>query len=353
MKRTPLLSALAIFLGLGLMAVAAMAPERAVPADLSAVNAEMTKAATSFLESLSAEQRGKAGFEWKDAERLNWHFIPRARKGLPIKEMNDDQRKLAHALLKSGLSEAGFTKASTIMSLEAILREMEGPNGKMVRDPELYYVSLFGKPGGTATWGWRWEGHHLALNFTVVGGKFVVGAPAFMGSNPGVVKEGPRKGLRVLGDDEELGRKLVKTLKAEQAKDAVVAEKAPPDVLLMPGKKVELQAPAGIAWGKLDAEQQALLWKIIGEYAGRLRGELAKQDLDAIEKAGKDKVAFAWAGGKEVGEGHYYRVQGPTFILEYDNTQNNANHVHSVWHDPANNFAEDLLKKHYEQEHTK
>lgn len=353
MNRPRILPVLAVFLGLGLMAFAALAPERAVPADLSAVNAEMTKAATSLWESLSAEQRTKAAFEWKDAERLNWHFIPRARKGLPVKEMNEDQRKLALALLKSGMSDAGFTKATTIMSLEAILREMEGPNGKMVRDPELYYVSVFGKPGGAATWGWRWEGHHLALNFTVVGGKHVLGAPAFMGSNPGVVKQGPRQGLRVLGDDEELGRKLVKLLKPEQAKDAIVAEKAPADILLMPGKKVELLTPAGIAWGKLDADQQALLWTIVGEYAGRLRGELAKQDLDAIEKAGKDKLAFAWAGGKEVGEGHYYRVQGPTFVLEYDNTQNNANHVHSVWHDPANNFGEDLLKKHYEQEHTK
>jgi hypothetical protein len=346
-----ILPALAILCGLGLMAAASFAP--AAPADLSALNAEMTKAATAWWESLTPEQRGKSSFEWKDAERLNWHFIPRARKGLPVKEMSEPQRKLALALLKTGMSESGYGKATTIMSLESILREMEGPNGKMVRDPELYYFSIFGKPGGTSTWGWRCEGHHLALNFTVVGGKFVVGAPAFMGTNPALVKQGPRQGLRVLGDDEELGRKLVKSLNADQAKTAIYDVKAPADVILMPGKKPGPLEPAGIAWDKLDPAQQALLWNLVEVYAGRLRGELAKQDLDKIGAAGKEKLAFAWAGGTDAGQGHYYRVQGPTFTIEYDNTQNNANHVHSLWHDHADNFAEDLLKKHYQEEHSK
>jgi hypothetical protein len=354
MKTRQILPALSMFLGFGLLAAAALLPERpAAPADLSELNAAMVKAATAFWEGLTPEQRGKAGFEWKDAERLNWHFIPRTRKGLPVKEMSEAQRKLAHALLQTGLSESGYQKATTIMSLESILKELEGPTGKMVRDPELYYFSVFGKPGGAATWAWRCEGHHLALNFTVVGGKFVVGAPAFFGTNPALVKDGPRKGLRVLGADEELGRKLVKALNADQSKVAVFDAKAPADVLLMPGKKPGPLEPPGIAWGKLDETQQGLLWKLVEEYAGRLRGELARQDLEKIAAAGKDKLVFAWAGGLEQGQGHYYRVQGPTFTIEYDNTQNGANHVHSLWHDHADNFAENLLKRHLEQEHSK
>jgi hypothetical protein len=348
-----ILPVLGFVLGLGLIAAAALAPERPGAADLSALNAEMTKAAGDLLQSLTPEQKAKASFEWKDAERLNWHFIPRARKGLPMKEMTAAQRSFANALLQTGLSESGFTKATTIMSLESILREMEGPNGKMVRDPELYYVSIFGKPGAASTWGWRWEGHHLSLNFTVVGGKFITGGPAFLGTNPALVKQGPRTGLRVLGDDEELGRKLVKGLKPEQAKAAVIDAKAPADILLMPGKVPGPLEPAGIAWGKLDADQQALLWKLVEVYAGRLRGDLAKQDLEKVAAAGKEKLVFAWAGGLEAGQGHYYRVQGPTFTIEYDNTQNNANHVHSVWHDHASNFGEDLLKQHYREEHSK
>ncbi|HYE99288.1 MAG TPA: DUF3500 domain-containing protein [Planctomycetota bacterium] len=342
---------LSVAAGLALMAVAATALRPAPSDDLSAVNAEMTKAATAFWKALSPEQQQKAGFEMKDPERLNWHFIPRSRKGLPVKEMSPEQRKLADDLLATGLSEMGFKKATIIMSLEAILRELEGPNGRMVRDPELYYVSVFGQPGAAATWGWRFEGHHLSLNFTVVGGKIVLGAPSFFGSNPGMVKSGPREGLRILGEDEDLGRRIVKSLDADQKKAGIIDVKAPADVLFVPGKRPGPLEPAGIAWGALKPEQQALVWDLVQLYANRMRPEMARADLAAIEKAGKDKLNFAWAGGLEPGEGHYYRIQGPTFTIEYDNTQGNANHVHSVWHDHANNFAEDVLKKHYAEGH--
>ena len=345
------LQAMSVAAGLALITLTATAHRPAPSEDLSAVNAAMTKAATDFWNALSPEQRSKAAFEMKDPERLNWHFVPRARKGLPVKEMSPEQRRLADTLLLTGLSEMGFKKAATIMSLEAILREMEGPNGRMVRDPELYFVSIFGKPGEAATWGWRFEGHHLSLNFTIVGGKVVVGAPSFFGSNPGVVRSGPREGLRVLGEDEDLGRQIVKSLDEGQKKIAIIDAKAPADVLFVPGKRPGPLEPAGIGWGALKPEQQALVWQLVELYATRLRPELAKADLARIEAAGKEKLTFAWAGGLEPGHGHYYRVQGPTFTLEYDNTQNGANHPHSVWHDHANNFAEDVLKKHYDQDH--
>jgi hypothetical protein len=267
--------------------------------------------------------------------------------------MTPDQRKLAMALLGTALSAKGLEKATTIMSLEQVLFEMEGPNGKMKRDPELYYFSIFGTPDPKGTWGWRLEGHHVSINITIAGGKAIAATPAFLGSNPGEVKNGPRKGVRVLGNDEEMGRAIVKSMSDEQKTVAIYAKDAPKEMILVPKEKVRPLDPAGIAWGKLDAKQQEAVWTLIQEYANRLRGELAAQDLAKIETSGKDKVSFTWAGGIERNEPHYYRIQGPTFIIEYDNVQNGANHVHSVWHDPASNFGEDILKAHHEAEHNK
>jgi hypothetical protein len=324
---------------------------------MAQVCAEMAQATSAFWKSLSPEQQAKARFEFADAERQNWHFIPRERKGLPLKEMNPDQRKLALALLATGVSKSGYEKATTIMTLESILAEMEGPNRKFPRDPELYFFSVFGTPDPKGTWGWRMEGHHVSLNYTIVAGALVAGTPCFLGTNPAWVKEGPRKGLRVLGNDEELGRTLVKSLSDEQKALAILSKEAPGDILLEPGRVAKSGAkpldPPGLSYAKLGPDQQHQLWKLVEEYARRLRGELAERDLARIEKAGREQVTFAWAGGLELGEGHYYRVQGPTFVLEYDNTQNKANHVHSIWHDPASNFGADMLKEHYRAEHPK
>jgi hypothetical protein len=348
-----LMTTISVAAGLSLMAVAALTVEPR-GTDLSKTAGEMAEAAGAFWKSLTPEQQKTAGFGFDDKERLNWHFIPRDRKGLPIKEMKEDQRKLALALLATGLSKSGYDKATTIMTLEPILAEMEGPNRKFPRDPELYYFSIFGTPGAKGAWGWRVEGHHVSVNITVAGGNAVAAAPAFLGTNPGLVKEGPRKGLRVLGNDEEMGRTLVKSLSDDQKETAIISKDAMKDfkeIVLTPDKKVEPLSPSGIAWGKLGPPQQEQLWTLIREYANRLRGDLAEQDLAKVERTGREKITFAWAGGLEAGQGHYYRVQGPTFIIEYDNTQNGANHVHSVWHDPASHFGQDILKRHYEQEH--
>ena len=341
--------------GLALMAVAALTVETPArrPADFAKVSEEMVAAASGFWKSLRPEQQAKARFEFKDEERLNWHFIPRDRKGLPIKDMTADQRKLAVALLSTALSSKGLEKATTIMSIEQILAEMEGPNRKMPRDPELYYFSIFGTPDAKGLWGWRVEGHHVSLNITLADGKAITATPAFLGSNPGEVKNGPRKGLRVLGNDEEMGRAIVKSLTDEQKAVAVFTKDAPKEMILVPKEKVRALDPVGLGWAKLDAKQQDAVWTLIQEYANRLRGELAERDLAKIDKAGKDKIAFGWAGGLERGEPHYYRIQGPTFVIEYDNVQNGANHVHSVWHDPASNFGEDILREHHEAEHNK
>jgi hypothetical protein len=238
-------------------------------------------------------------------------------------------------------------KATTIMSLDEILRDMENGTGP-VRDPELYYVSIFGKPEATGTWGWRVEGHHLSLNFLIVDGKEITVTPSFFGSNPAEVRQGPRIGLRVLGTEEDLGRQLVKSFTDEQKKIVIYTNAAPREIITGNNRKATALTPTGLVASKMDKTQQKLLQQIIEEYVRNYRPELADDDLKKIEKAGWGKIFFAWAGGLEPGEGHYYRVQGPTFLMEFDNTQNNANHIHTVWRDFEHDFGEDLLREHYD-----
>jgi hypothetical protein len=314
---------------------------------------QMAAAANKLLASLKPEQTAKAKFDFKSDTRLDWHFIPKERKGIPLKDLTTDQRQLALDLLAAGLSAQGFKTASTIMSLEPVLAEQEGAGRTFPRDPALYHVFIFGQPDPKGTWGWRFEGHHLSASFTIVKGEFFASTPSFFGSNPAEVKQGPRKGLRALDAEEDLGRQLVKSLNDEQRKTTVVNAKAPADIFTAAKRKVEPLAAEGITAAKLDATQRATLLKLIQRYVERTRPDLAAADLAKIETAGFDKIQFAWLGGVEKGEGHYYRVQGPTFVLEYDNTQNNNNHVHAVWRDFASDFGEDLLKKHYTEDHAK
>src|SRR4051812_8509852 len=312
------------------------------------IASEMAVAAQHLLATLTPEQKAKAQFEMTDEERKNWHFIPRVRKGLPLKEMNQGQRLLAQALLSTGLSPQGYGKAAGIMSLEDVLKELEQGKGP-VRDPENYFVSIFGDPSGKAGWGWRFEGHHLTLNFAAGGGDVSV-TPSFFGTNPGEVREGPRRGTRFLAQEEDLGCALVTSLNEDQRKAAVVMETAPKDVINAPGRN-EFTKPEGLVQTKLTAEQKAALAQIIHLYLERHRSEIAAEEWEKAEKAGLDKVYFAWAGEIEPGKPHYYRVQGPTFVLEYDNTQNNATHVHSLWRSAEHDFGDDLLKRHYDESH--
>jgi hypothetical protein len=237
---------------------------------------DMASTAQAFWKSLTPEQQAKAGFEWKSEERLNWHFIPRPRKGLPLKEMNAEQRQAALAVLKSGVSQQGFKRIETIMSLEEVLQKIEQGRGP-ARDSEMYFVSVFGKPGD-ATWGWRFEGHHLSMNFTVVNQQ-AVGHPAFMGTNPGEVKDGPKKGTRGLGEEEDLGRALVIALSADQKKAAIVAEEAPKDIITGNARQAKLLMPQGIAYSALETAQKQQLMNLVKVYANWLRPELAEQDI--------------------------------------------------------------------------
>ncbi len=309
--------------------------------------ADLAGAALMFLEVLTPAQREEAIQPFASAERMNWHYVPRSRAGLALKDMTPVQRDRARALLATGLSAEGLRKAAEIMRLEEILRELE--DGSIVRDPDRYYVTIFGAPGSATPWGWRVEGHHLSVNVTVAGDDAIAGAPLFFGANPAEVRAGPKAGLRVLAGEEDLGRALVTSLDAGLRKVAIIATKAPSEILTGADRRIVRERPAGIAAGRLPPAQRSSLLRLVEEYCRRLRPDIADADLAEIDRAGTERIHFAWAGGLKKGEGHYYRIQGPTFLVEYDNTQNDANHVHAVWRKYDGDFGEDLLKAHYER----
>jgi len=337
-------------------ALAVLAVGSTIAADRS--SSAMASAATKFLDSLTPDQRQEATFAFNADERLRWHFIPTEmypRKGLLVKQMTEPQRRLAHDLLKAGLSQRGYMTASQIMDLETVLDGIEAaqrtretsPRGQpLVRDPEKYFFSIFGTPSTHDTWGWRVEGHHVSLHFNVVNGSLVAAAPTFFGSNPAEVREGPKKGLRILGAEEDGARALVESLDASQREKAIFKKEAPGDIITMANVKIDPLAPEGIPMSALNANQRALLTKLIDVYTGYMAADIAADRVARLEKAGEDKIVFAWAGPMERGKKHYYRVQGPTFLIEYDNTQNDANHIHSVWRDFNGDFGQDLLRDH-------
>jgi hypothetical protein len=312
---------------------------------------EMSAAAYNLIASFTPDQKSSSVFAMDHDHRLDWHFVPKERKGIQLKQMTPQQRHLTTALLAASLSAKGLVKASSIMSLEDVLKKLEALNPRATRDPELYHVSIFGEPGPGNTWAWRFEGHHLSLSFTIVDGLHISSTPSMMGSNPDIVLDGPHKGLQILADEENIARELAKSLTADQKTAAVISDKVPKDLLTSNLRKITPLEPAGISWKRLDASQQKQIWRLVKIYVERARGEIAAADLEKITAAGQDKIHFAWIGGLEHGQGHYYRIQGPTFLIEYDNTQNNANHIHSVYRDFSEDFGEDLLKKHYEQSH--
>lgn len=323
---------------------------RVMPPETASSALLMSRAQTAFLNSLSSDQRAKAVFKLEDEQRFDWHFIPRPRKGIAFKELDPTQQRLGNALLASGLSQQGFIKAATIMSLDAVLREME-TGGTVVRDPELYYLSIFGDIASGRPWGWRVEGHHISLNFTIANDKSISTTPAFFGANPAEVLAGPRKGLRTLPAEEDLARALIKSLDDKQRTQAIVAEKAPADILSTNLRKAEPLKPAGLQTSRLGQKQQETLMSLLHEYATRHSPDIAASRLDRIRSAGLNNIFFAWAGGLEHGQAHYYRIQGSTFLIEYDNIQNNANHIHSVWRDFSGDFGVDLLAMHHNQDH--
>ena len=313
-------------------------------------NVAMANAANNFLALLTPEQKAKATYPVEDKQRLDWHFVPRERKGLPLREMDAAQRAMAEVLLSSGLSQDGYAKVSRVLSLEPVLKDAE-KDTRGRRDAAGYFFTIFGEPSASATWGWRFEGHHVALNYTVVKGQVIASSPSFFGANPAELKDGNRKGFRALAQEEDTARELLASLDAKQKPLALIGGEAPKDIVSFNKLKAEAIDPKGIPSGKLTKKQTELLMTVIEEYTGNMPADIGAARIDAVRKAGLDKVHFAWLGGPDRGQPHYYRIQGPTFLIEYDNTQYNNNHIHSVWRDFNGDFGMNLLAAHYRQFH--
>ena len=323
---------------------------------LPARSQQIVSAATKFINTLNADQKAATLFPFDADEKYNFHFVPIARKGITFNEMTDEQKQLAIDLMKTCLSSNAFQKTQQIMQLDNVLKQLENrPPEDHYRDPGNYHITIFGIPAANTIWGWRFEGHHISFNFSVDKQKLVAGTPGFLGSNPAEVLSGPQKGTQVLKDETDLGFFMLHALTPEQMQKAVIDTGAPKDILTFDKRKAMIDTPAGIRYNELNAVQQQELLQLIKLYIQRYTKLFAEDRLKEIQKAGLDNLRFAWAGytQKEVGKGTYYRIQGPTIIIEYDNTQNNANHVHSVIRDLLHDFGGDELMSHYQSYHTK
>ncbi|MBL8517778.1 MAG: DUF3500 domain-containing protein [Betaproteobacteria bacterium] len=323
------------------------------PHSTAAAAAGMRDAATAWLATLTPVLRKAAVRAFDDADRFDWHFVPRSRNGLSLKEMDATQRAAAHALLKRALSAAGHAKVTNIIELEGVLREIE-TFGSLRRDPEKYHLTVYGQPDAKAKWGWRFEGHHLSLNFTLAGDRLVVDTPSFLGANPAEVKSGPKAGLRALKQEEDLARELLASLTPEQRRIAHFDARTYGDIVTGAKEVVAPLAPVGLAAAQMTETQKTLLVKLISEHANTFEPGLATARLARVshgragtEAVGIDAIRFGWAGGTERGQPHYYRIQGPLFLIEYDSSQSSGNHIHTVWRDFTGDFGRDLLREHY------
>ena len=319
---------------------------------VAAQNALVEKA-NKFLSSLPDPLKQKAQYKFDDEERFNWHFVPKSRNGISFRDFNPAQRDAALDLLKTSLSEQGYQKAMAIMELENVLREVEGRSSSdKYRDPFNYYLTIFGTPDDSKPWGWRFEGHHMALNFSSITNKIESSTPSFFGSNPGIVRSGPEKGKQILKEETEIAFSLVNSLDADKLKIALISETALPEIVSSNSRKATALTPAGLSYSSMNDQQKALLTKLLNIYVRNYELGFSNKLMEKIKKAGIEKLTFSWAGSLKPGAGHYYRIQGPMLLIELDNTQNDANHVHSVVRDLTNDFGEDILREHYEKEHS-
>ena len=318
---------------------------------------DMFKAADHLLQLLDQKQKNKMLYPFDTAERYAWYYVPKDdRKGLSLNDMNAQQRNAAFQLMSAALSKQGYNKATAIINLEKILKQVEGRSeDDHYRDTGKYFFTIFGKPSKDGIWAWRVDGHHVSLSFCVSANKIISGTPGFFGANPAVVLSGPEKGLEILKDETQLGLELVHSLSKEQLQTAMINTVAPGDIITRNDRKAMIEKQEGISYGSLNAAQQKIFLQLLSAYIQRYTHLFATDMMKEIENADIDKLLFAWAGDTEAGQGHpkYYRVQGPTIIIEYDNTQNNGNHIHSVVRDLKLDFGGDELLEHYKSSHQK
>ena len=313
----------------------------------------VARAARAFVRSLDPDRRAIAAFPFDSDERENWHYIPRPRAGLKRGDMTQRQQDDADALTAASLSAAGIRKARAIMAHETILGDLETSAGtlRFDRSPGLYHFSVFGQPSGPDPWGWQVDGHHLSLNITVVEGKKISVTPSFFGANPAVVPRGPHKGLRILREEEDAGRSLLESLDAEQMYQCTIYPAAPPDIITRASRRARIEPSVGLPASAMTVDQRERLVRLIEVYVKRSPEDTAAEQMRKIHDAGLQLIRFGWAGSRYRGQAHYYRVHGPTFLIEYDNTQDRANHIHAVWRDMEGDFGTDLLREHYREAH--
>jgi hypothetical protein len=378
------------------------------PSTPRTVASAMAEAAAAWIDGLDAEQRAIGAWDWPgskaaDAERVRWYYTPTDHGGLTVHQQRPHQQRAAMRLLATGLSEAGYVTASTIMGLENVLDRTEGFGAGFERDrgrdPGMYYLRVFGDPTGDGPWSWRFGGHHLSVHHLVVGGEAVAGSPCFLGADPMVSPLLGDRELRPLGGVEDSARELLHALDADQRSRAVLTAIAPADIISsnrvwpLPGDRLiplpnlwrghfgqgledrmwsmhdgleaqlgvteshraatELTAePRGLSAADMGEEQRALLREVLETYIGRMPPGIVERERARFDGGALDSVAFAWAGGTQRGEAHYYRLQGPRLLAEWDNTQRAVNHAHSVWRDPGHDFGLDLLGEHLTEHHT-
>jgi hypothetical protein len=337
-------------LGGGLAAGAAASFPHLVAAAAPQVSQDMARAARAWLGVLDQRQRREAQLEWTSRLRESWHYVPRSRPGVALRAMNASQTSAAWDLLGTLLSARGISQIKGQLTIEGILGELTGSPGS--RDPGNYALVIFGDPEGNGPWAWRFEGHHLSINVMVAPGHGVAVTPVFFGANPARVPDRhAHAGFRLVGTEEDAAFSLIQSLEGTARSQAILGDRSLGDIVSGPGRELSLQRTEGIPLARLNEAQRGGVMRILELYAGTMREEIAAPAMAKVREAGIDALHFAWAGSLTPGRPHYFRVHGPTALVEYDNTQDGANHVHSVWIDPQSLFGRDLLKMHYQGAH--
>lgn len=323
-------------------------------ADTGATADRIRAAAAHWLDGLEPDQRLRAGFPFDSPERFVWDYLPGARRGLTLADMTEPQQAAAMGLVAASLSDRTAGEVRAILALELVLRELERGSGKDLarRDPGRYGFAVFGEPKGPAPWSWRVGGHHVAVHVTIAGGRVVGTTPSFLGANPATIPHGSLAGRRTLDGEETLARALLQGMSAAERRIAVVDPVAPPDILSGTGRLADLrEIPVGIRHDQLGRPGRVALDRLIRHYLERAAPNVAEAAWEQVRADDVGSVTFAWAGPGEPGRGHYYAIRGPRLLIEYDNTQDGANHIHAVWRDPVNDWGEDLLAAHYRAAH--
>lgn len=327
------------------LAAAALLPFGSASAQTVDAAQRIADAANRFLVILDDGQRRKAMIAFESPNRLDWHYIPRSRSGLALGEMRPNQADAARALFATVLNQRGLDLLDGVRLLEGVLREQQGS----FRDPARYYVSVFGTPG-RFPWGWRFEGHHLSLNVALPAPGYVAVTPFFTGAHPATVRDGPHRGFRLLGASEDIARRIMAGLNDQQRQTATIANRSFGEIVASPQREQDLGNPRGLLLGEMTGAQRTLVEALMDRFLGTLASDLLAQQKQRVLEQGLVTFRFAWAGSLTPGEAHYFRVHGPVTLIEHDNTQNGANHVHAVWRDLAADFGHDALADHYRQQ---